>query len=204
LQIYIDSSKRLFDIDLDAELKYLKNNLNVTETKYPSFWRLIHPNFNIANINKTLQCPMNYMTQLELNKFQSSESTIPISEFFVKTKTDIANRKKNKKVEDLIDTYSLQFYDSITDETKKDDVSEFLLLQNNFEELIADIQKIYISSNYKDLFSWLIDRCFLITNQVKVNKDSINKLNKNRSLLFKTLYTVNPKMFLDCFKKDSK
>jgi hypothetical protein len=138
------------------------------------------------------------MLQLELIKNQSTEKTIPISEFFIKHKFEQNHKKLNKRVEELIDNYSLNLLNYNIDDNNDND--EYLLLKDDFEDMISDIRSIYISSNYKALFSWLIDRCFLITNQVKSNKENIIKLNKNRSLLLKTLYAVNPKMFLECFK----
>ena len=66
--------------------------------------------------------------------------------------------------------------------------------------LIAAIKSQYISSNYIGLFSWLIDRAFLITLKVAAQIGSLETtLNKNRSLLLKVLYDVNPKSLLKCF-----
>jgi hypothetical protein len=201
LQIYIDSSKRLFDIDLDAELKRLKQNLDITKNKYPQFWKMIHSDFNTKNINNNLKCPMNYMSELSLMNYKSSESTIPISEFFVKYETTKSEKQKNRKVEELINKYSLELYDGHNQDLEAED---YLLLKDDFEDMIAEIQKMYISKNYYSLYSWLLDRAFIITSKVKVNRHNIESIiNKNKSLLFKTLYTVNPKMFLECFTTEN-
>ena len=198
MQIYIDSSKRLFDIDLDTELKRLKQSLNVTQNKYPKFWKMIHSDFNTKNINTNLKCPMNYMGELSLTNYKSSESTIPISEFFIKHETTKSEKQKNRKVEELIEKYSLELYNSHNQDLE---IEDYLLLKDDFEDMIAEIQQMYISKTYRSLYSWILDRAFVITNKVKANKKNIEStLNKNKSLLFKTLYTVNPKMFLECFK----
>ncbi len=204
-QVAIDNAKRTFDINLVEEIKRLKKELNIPKNKYPKFWKLIHSDFNIKNINNNLKCPMNYMSDLNLTSFRSSESTIPISEFFVKYETTNSERQKNRRVEELIEKYSLDLlnYHLCTEQ----DSSDYFLIKDNFEDMIEDIQSMYISSNYRSLYSWLLDRCFLITNAVKSNKQIIkSRVNKNKAILFKTLYTVNPKMFLECFqsKNDEK
>lgn len=202
MQIYIDSSKRLFDIDLDVELKRLKQSLNIAQNKYPQFWKMIHSDFNTKNINMNLKCPMNYMSELNLMNYKSSESTIPISEFFIKHKTTNSERQKNRKVEELIEKYSLELYDNRINQNLE--TEDYLLLKDDFEDMIIDIQKMYISKNYRSLYSWLLDRCFLITDAVKFNKQIIKtSINKNKALLIKTLYTVNPKMFLECFYSEN-
>jgi hypothetical protein len=58
----------------------------------------------------------------------------------------------------------------------------------------------YISKNYRSLYSWLLDRAFSMTSAIKSNKQMIKStISKNKSLLIKVLYSVNPKMFLECF-----
>ena len=50
---------------------------------------------------------------------------------------------------------------------------------------------------------WILDRAFSISPKLKVNQYKIkSKIKKNRSLMIKTLYTVNKKCFLDCFTKN--
>ena len=69
--------------------------------------------------------------------------------------------------------------------------------------MIEDIRKINISSNYLGLMSWLINRAFIITSDAKRHKkQTISKLNKNKIILLKTLYNVNPKQFLKCFSNN--
>ena len=78
--------------------------------------------------------------------------------------------------------------------------SDYLLLMDDFDKLIRDIQRIYISKNYLGMMSWLINRAFGIGAGVRRNKDNIDsKLYKNRALLLKVLYVVSPDVFLQCF-----
>ena len=76
----------------------------------------------------------------------------------------------------------------------------YLLLKNNFNDLIEDIKKIYISKNYLGLMSWLINRAFNIGSGVRGNKEiSRSKINNNKAILIKTLYEINPESLLKCF-----
>ena len=53
--------------------------------------------------------------------------------------------------------------------------------------------------------SWLIDRAFCITPNMKSNKIIIkNNTNKNKSLLIKILYDTNSNNLLQCFSKNVK
>ena len=123
-----------------------------------------------------------------------------MSEFFEPVPLD-SDRKKSKKVEKMIEKYSLSVYKYNIGEGNE----EYLVLQYNFFKLVEDIRAMYISRNYKSLMAWLINRAFLITPGIQCNQKTIKtKLNKNRSLLLKTLYTVNPDLFLECFTKMEK
>ena len=82
-------------------------------------------------------------------------------------------------------------------------IEDYLLLKSNFDDLITDISKIHISSSYESLFYWLLNRAFIIGSGVKGKKTSgqmISKTEKNKSLLVKTLYNINKKALLNCFK----
>ena len=77
---------------------------------------------------------------------------------------------------------------------------EYLLLRADYDELIHDLRGITISQKYVGLMSWLIDKAFLITTDMRKHSGQIQtKLNKNRSVLLKTLYDLNPKSFKKCF-----
>lgn len=198
-QAAIDNSKRRYDIDITKEIKRIKNDMEIKIHGYPSFWSIIKKDFNKKNINPDLHCPMNYLFDLDLNKFRDDSPTLPMSYFFVKYDMNV-NIKTCKKVEELISKYSLKIYKSGEDETKKDD---YFLLRKDFDDLINDIKKIKISGNYLGLFSWMIDRAFKIFPGVIRNQKSIiSILNKNKPILLKVLYEINSSNLLKCFSKN--
>lgn len=198
-QVAIDNAKRQFDINLSDEIKRIQNDLNIKENLYPSFWSLIKKNFNKSNINDKLSCPMNYLYNLDLSEFHHSTSTLPMSHFFVKYDTS-NNIRTCRKVEDLISKYSIGLYDVNSSDSEKED---YLLLRKDFDDLISDIQKVKISKNYLGLFSWMIDRAFMITPNIKSTKKQIlTTLNKNKALLLKVLYEINSSNLLKCFSKN--
>lgn len=196
-QVAIDNAKRRFDIDLPVEIKRIKDDMEITKNKYPKFWKVIKRGFKQKNINPDLKCPMNYLCDLELDKFRSPSSTLPMSNFFIKHELDI-HRRTSKKVEELISNFSLNLLDVQKNDSVTDD--DLLLIRSDFDLLVNEIQSLNISSNYLGLMSWLLDRAFLITPNVSRNKMLNTKLHKNRSILISVLYTVNQKTFLNCFK----
>ena len=199
-QVAIDNSKRRFDIDLTAEIKRIKKDMEISEHKYPAFWSIIKKGFSKKNINKDLVCPMNYLYDLKFNIFRNKNTTLPMSEFFIKYPLDI-NRRTCKRVEELISKYSLSLYiNNPSVSSPNEPFDNYLLLRSDFEELIKSIRSTNISGKYIGLMSWLIDRAFVITPDVSRNKMLKTNLGTNKSLLLKVLYEVNPKCFLQCFK----
>lgn len=142
---------------------------------------------------------MNYLYNLNLSEFHHSTSTLPMSHFFVKY--DMSNNIRTcRKVEDLISKYSISLYDVNSSDSEKED---YLLLRKDFDDLISDIQKVKISKNYIGLFSWMIDRAFMILPGSLRNQKSISSvLNKNKPLLLKVLYEINSANLLKCFAKN--
>ena len=200
-QIAIDNAKRRFDINLSEEIKRIKNDMDIETNKYPEFWLLIKKEFKKQNVNNKLDCPMNYLYNLTLKKFRSKDSTLPMSNFFRKYELSV-NRKKSKKIEELIEKYSFDLFQYYS-KPAEDNNDTFLLLRSDFENLLNDIKKIHISKNYIGLMSLLIDRAFMITPNIKKNKSTIKtKLNKNKSLLLKVLYEINKDNLLKCFSKN--
>ena len=159
-------------------------------------------------INRSLKCPMNYLCDLKLTKQRNENSTLPMSHFFNKYELE-TNRRQSKKVEELIEKYSLDLYNNIMDDNKEytdygysDEDS--LLLRSDFDQLIEDIKKIYISKNYVGLMSWLIDRAFGISQQVQNHSHLADrKTNENKALLLKVLYDINPQNVLQIFSKNA-
>lgn len=197
-QIAIDSAKRLFDVDVGTEIKRIKKDMNIKENKYPVFWKIIHRDFKERNINYELSCPMNYLYNLKLDQFRSNQSTIPIQYFFNKYELE-KNRKTCKRVESIIETYinkSNAFYNSDNDD-------QYFLLKMDFDNMIQDITKIYLSKNYLGLFSWLLDRAFCISIAQKKNQYQLkSKVKKRRSILIKALYDINSANLLKCFSNN--
>ena len=216
-QIAIDSAKRAFDIDINLEIDRISKDMNISNIGYPAFWKPIQDKkrikqkrklFPITSINKSLVCPMNYLLGLNFNTNRSSLSTLPMNYFFNKYELE-TNRRQSKKVEELIEKYSLDLYDDwhskVGTELEEDALDEnSLLLRSDFDQLIEDIKKVYISKNYIGLMSWLIDRAFLITPNIQSNKNKTDrKTNENKALLLKVLYDINPQNVLQIFSKNA-
>lgn len=199
-QVAIDNAKRRFDIDLGGEINRIKKDLDIKNHKYPSFWGIIKKNCNKKNINVELHCPMNYLYNLELNKFHDLESTLPMSHFFQKFEMK-NNIRTCRKVEDLISKYSIQLYKYNVNGENNDD--EYFVLRKDFNDLINEIQRIKISKNYLGLFSWMIDRCFkILPGSLRNQKTISSTVNKNKSILLKVLYNVNSANLLKCFSRN--
>ena len=195
-QLAIDSAKKRFDIDIPAEIKLIKKQMNVKENGYPMFWSVIRKGFNKNSLNEDLHCPMNYLYNLRFKEIRSKDSTLPMDYFFKKHKLD-DDKRKCKKIEEFIQKYSLKLFDERTDRD-----TDYLLLRSDYEDLISDLSMINFSKNSVGVMSWLIDRAFVITPAMKSNKQkSLSTLNKNRSLLLKVLFDVNKKVLFSCFKR---
>lgn len=198
-QVAIDNAKRCFDIQLTDEIQRIKEDMEIQKHKYPNFWKLIHPNINPEKINSRLHCPMNCLYDLRLNRFRNTAATLPMSYFYKKFELE-KDRRKSKKVEDLIANYSLHLYQYNTSgENISDRCDDYLLLKKDFEDMVSSIRKVYLSDSYIGLMSWLIDRAFLITCNVNRNRQLKKQLDMNRSLLLKVLYQVNSGNLLKIF-----
>lgn len=198
-QVSIDSAKRRFDVDIGEEIDRIRRDMGVKDNGYPLFWQLIKKGFNQRSINPDLRCPMNALYDMQINKFRSKFSTLPMDYFFQKFKLE-KDRRTCRKVEDLINKYSLDLYGYNSAEDPND---TFLLLRSDFDKLISDIKATYVSSSYLGLFSWLLDRAFTISPSSKRNVGTTKSvINKNKSLLLKTLYEVNKDNLLKCFSKN--
>lgn len=209
-QVAIDNAKRKYDIDLMEEIERIKDEMDIENNLYPIFWKIIKDKkikendkkFKEEKINPELICPMNYIAELRFPEFKPNNSTISIGEVMNKYKTNETDRRrKSFKVEDFIEKYSIDLLNSPCHDD--DNLDDYLLLKSNFDDLISDISKIHISSSYEALFYWLLNRAFVIGSGVKskkINGQMISKTEKNKSLLVKTLYNINKKALLNCFK----
>ena len=202
-QCSIDSSKRSFDVNIGGEIKRIKEEINLKEIGYPLFWGDIRKDYDKNRINKNLKCPMNFVHSLTVGRAEYRNDTMLINDFFINYENE-ETKRKSKRIEELIEKYSLEISGYNTDKKKRKekDQSDYLLLRSDYENLLEDIRKISLPNKYIGLMSWLINRCFMITPSVVQNRDKIqSKLNKNRPLLLKILYDLNPDLLLKCFKK---
>lgn len=215
-QVAVDSSKRSFDISLTDEIRRIKKDMDMDTNGVPKFWLLtkrdkrkvrtdkerrerdVNNKQRIRkNVNSELVCPMNYLYDLDFDRTKYDIDPYPMSEFWIKQDIDV-DRRKSKEVERLIEKYSLDLYNYNASHGKEP--NDYLLLMDEFEELVEDIRRIYISRNYLGMMSWLINRAFEIGAGVRRNKNGMNSsLSKNRAILLKTLYVVSPEVFLQCF-----
>ena len=197
-QAAIDNAKRTYDIDLNSEIRRIKQELDVKNNGYPRFWLYVNYAIQKSKINNSLQCPMNVLFDYKPPKIRSSESTLPMC-YFYNCHPLKEDRRKSKKVESFIEAYGLRLYQNSIEDNEDD-----LILREDFEDMIEDIKRVYVSKDYLGLFSWLIDRAFhLRANLDGKGRRSKAKTDKNKVLLLKTLYTINPSNLLKIFEKST-
>ena len=205
-QASIDSAKRRFDIDIASEIRRIRDDMDIKKYKHPRFWRTIRKGFEKERINPSLHCPMNYLQDLKVGHAKHFMDQIDLCDLLIKEKVAI-NRNASRKIEKLIEDYSIDYYNYATNELYSNgeyDYNNFILLRSNFDNLINDIRSSSMSNKYRQLVLWLIKRAFstepyLVNNKKKM----LNRTNKNKSVLFKVLYDVNPELFLSCFIKNN-
>lgn len=199
-QCAIDNAKRRFDIDLTNEIRRIKKDLDIKQNRYPSFWKLIRRDTKDEKINGKLKCPMNCLYNVDLMRFRDNSPTLPMSTFFNKYPLE-KDRKTCKKVEELIQKYSLNVLNYNVSSENNDE--QYLLLRCDFSDLIQSIQKVYISKNYIGLMSWLIDRAFMISVDINKNQKTIKtRIHTNKAMLLRVLYQVNSANLLKIFSRN--
>lgn len=218
-QVAIDNAKRTFNVDLNEEIHRIKKDLEIEKNGLPLFWQITKKDRRRASdpevkamrnreykakickkTNSSLTCPMNYLYNINFPKHRSASPTIPIGEFFISH--PIGNeRRRAKKIEDFIEKYIVELW---TARVTRSDIEEKDSLKVSFEELIEDIKNLKISKNSIGIMAWLINRAFKIGSGVRGNLDVMDSMTgANKVVLIKTLYEVNPKAFLACFKTKS-
>lgn len=205
-QASIDSSKRRFDINIPEEIAIIRKDMDINTHGYPRFWKVIRKDISLDKINNDIHCPMNYLQDIEIKKPSTKKNyVIPFGNFIVKEPL-VDSRKKSRKVEELIEKYSLSLYnESVGEYLESGDYewNNWLLMRSDFEALIEDIRKIGLSTNYKSMVIRLIKRAFVTEPEMLCNKKKLKaKTDKNKPLLMKVLYDVNPDLFLSCFKRE--
>lgn len=193
-QVSIDSAKRRYDIDISNEIRRIKRDMNIQEYGYPKFWLNIRSGFNKDKINYDLSCPMSELSNVRFKGVSVRKGVLPISHFLNIYEIK-GSRRGSRKVEKIIEKYSLELLAS-----QLSDEDEYLLLRSDFDEMIEDIKRVHISKQYLSLMSWLIQRAFLLTPQAY---NSHSQTHRNKSILLKTLYEVNPSCLLQVFSKNA-
>lgn len=193
-QVSIDSAKRRYDIDIANEIRRIKRDMNIQEYGYPKFWLNIRSGFNKDKINYDLSCPMNELSNVRFKGVSVRKGVLPISHFLNKYEVK-GSRRGSRKVEKIIEKYSLELLAS-----QFSDEDEYLLLRSDFDEMIEDIKRVHMSKQYLSLMSWLVQRAFLLTPQAY---NSHSQTHRNKSILLKTLYEVNPSCLLQVFSKNA-
>ena len=193
-QVCIDSAKRAFDVDMHSEIQRIKKAMDIQVHGYPAFFAAISPE-KAGRINPEIACPMNTVYSMKI-KPMPSQDVRPIGDFFIK-QANTETKHISKKVEHLIEKYISEY--TAYGMKRDHDSDEYLLLRSDYEDLIRELRRITLPDKYRGLMSWLIDRAFAITPDVKRNRKLTTRLNRNRSLLLKTLYDLNPSCFLKCF-----
>ena len=217
-QVSIDSSKKIFDVDINAEIDRIRQQLDIGTNLLPEFWKAtsvrgIRKQFKDTTaqskqtqkirdkINYELHCPMNQAYGIAIPRVTNNTPTKHMDEFFVRH-CSAENIKLNKRIETLISRYSLELYNGRLNGCIEDK-ENYILYRDDFDDMVEDIRRSVVPSKYIGLFSWLIDRAFIITPPIIKNKHKLSSaLNKNRPLLLKVLYTVNPEALLACFAKN--
>lgn len=193
MQAAIDSAKRSFDIDITGEIKRIRNDMDIDNNKYPAFWLEIRRGFPKEKINHELSCPMNDIYNIKLPSYNPQTTTIPTTEFIRTYKCSGSNLKTSKKVGKWISDFSVDLFKSRLEE----DNEEYLLLRSNFEDMLNEIRKVGLSKKYLPIMSYLINQAF----QTDVKNSS--KLHKNRALMLRILYEIDPSDLLLIFSKDT-
>ena len=198
-QVAIDSSKRRYLTDIAANIARIKKEMDIKTNGYPIFWSIVKREVarSDGRINPNLYCPMNYLASLDIKHYVRHGDRIAMDAFFINHRLSV-DRRKCLKVENLISKYSLDVLNFHIDD-EYGNQEQILLLYLEFQNLIKDIKRVYISKNYLGLMSWLINRSLRITNSIQYNTQIRSTIHKNRPLLLKVLYTINPDVFLKCF-----
>ena len=201
-QCSIDNAKKTFDVNIHSEIQRIKEEMNIKEFGYPAFMGEIKPEIR-KRVNPNIVCPMNAAFKVKTKRKVYDSPAIPIAEFFA-PQPNIESIRKSKAIERLIEKYSwkLNNFRQDTIEENGYDIDEWFVLRSDYDALLQDLKKITMPKKYIGLMSWLINRAFVVTPGTKRNRNTINtKLSKNRSILLKILYDLDPKMLLKCFKK---
>lgn len=197
--------------------------MDISSNGYPMFWKSIKKRNDKRNglkldkltdkqiqkrnamFNEKIICPMNSLYNANISERTNNiTKTYPMEMFFKEYKMDVGG-KRSAKVKQLIDKYSLKLlsYNQENDLDDNENSDNYLLLRDDFDQLISDLRQIAFNKNTIGLMSYLIDHAFLIKTETRYKKKQFgDNLYKNKSLLLKVLYELNPELLLKCFSKN--
>lgn len=199
-QAAIDSSKRRFDIDITSEIKRIKKNMDLDNNGYPEFWLGIRRGFNREVINKDIKCPMNELYNMSNAGEKPATSSIPIEMFLMDYPPD-KNMKIAKKIANMISMFSLNLFRSRFDDDD-DNKDDYLLLRDDFDDIVNYIRQIKFSHKYISVVSWLLNNVLRFDeSECELDYSTYIKLKKNKAIFTKAVYEANPNVFLQCFSK---
>lgn len=102
--ICIDLAKKMFDIDINKEIKYISESKELIEKK-PLFWKYVSQNGKIQTC--MYECPMDHLF-LAMEKGESANhrkaKAISINEVITETDKKTVNRKQAKKIIEYVET----------------------------------------------------------------------------------------------------
>lgn len=183
--IAIDMAKKFYDIDMDAEISNVANNLELVKRKNkPKFWVNVSQNKNTKNKIEHYDCPMDFLIK-SLNKIPRAEKVSKISFDEVLENNSILNinTRQVNKVKELILNYNnevISFNISISDKSQ-------------LHEKITELSDEYL----KKMKNWKIKEetiSFII-------RQSYDDGDSYMLKLLKFLHKTNPEKLLNCIKK---
>ncbi len=182
-QCCIDNAKRTFAIDINAEIKRIKEELDIKTNGLPKFWKTIKGQDGVdysEKINYDIKCPMNTLQDLRSKVQPIRNKPIPLLDFCTKEKYK-QDYKKNKQVEELLKKYEIDLFKYSVGGDKKNNI---LWLKGSYDDLIYDLGRIgLLSKKYINVFDYFIKHTF----GTNPNKVSI----KNGRMLLSVLYKMS-------------
>lgn len=212
-QIAIDNSKRRYDIDTTAEIKRIKKELDIEANKYPAFWFILQRKSKFAKsikrksksgennelMNPSLKCPMNYVYSMKLPRSpRRTDKIYRNDELFIPCPNESMENHLIDRECDRIKVFLHRAKDFLW---TKDGKEKYDLMEVEFDEFAEILRKTYFGKNSLSVMAYLIDKCLLITEESKEQRDSLtDSLRVNRSAALKLLYKTNPDVFMQCWK----
>lgn len=195
-QAAIDAAKRPSLVDIPAEIRRIKQEMDVAAHGYPSFWKRIHPETDATKINNGIICPMNKLAKYNITTVRQSKTLYNINDFIIDYAWE--GGKAAKSVMELTEEFrKVKSYYKMEHALKDDDYDSMLIfLNDDFDQLINKLNRVYLSKNAKGLMSKLIREAF------KDGKTPQEKrlISMRRTTLLSVLYHTSPATFLSCFK----